>query len=80
MTYSAMQPWVMLALVMLIAGFAFKIAAVPLPSFVPPVTEWVEALSHPAIMDASKAKADLGWQPRYSGLEALRDTLTAQRP
>jgi nucleoside-diphosphate-sugar epimerase len=59
---------------------ARAVAAVPVPSFVPPVTEWVEALSHPAIMDASKAKADLGWQPRYSGLEALRDTLTAQRP
>jgi nucleoside-diphosphate-sugar epimerase len=59
---------------------ARAIAAVPVPSFVPPVTEWVEALSHPAIMDASKARAELGWQPRYSGLEALRATLNAQRP
>ena len=29
----------------------------------------------PAIMDASKAKQELGWRPRYSSLEALRDTL-----
>ena len=50
-------------------------AAVPTPSFAPPLTEWVEAASHPAIMDASKAKRELGWQPRYTSLEALRDTL-----
>ena len=46
----------------------------PLP-FVPPAAEWVEAASHPAIMDTSKAIRELGWQPRYSALEALRDTL-----
>jgi nucleoside-diphosphate-sugar epimerase len=42
-----------------------------LPTFV----EWVEAVSHPAIMDAGRAKEELGWTPRYSSLEALRDTL-----
>jgi nucleoside-diphosphate-sugar epimerase len=26
-------------------------------------------------MDTTKAKELLGWRPRYSGLEALRDTL-----
>ena len=50
-------------------------AAIPTPPFVPPAAEWLEALSHPAIMDASKAKDELGWQPRYDSLEALRDTL-----
>ena len=54
---------------------ARAIASVPLPSFVPPLTEWAEALSHPAIMDATKAKDELGWRPRYTGIEALRDTL-----
>jgi nucleoside-diphosphate-sugar epimerase len=43
--------------------------------FTPPATAWAEALSHPAIMDTSKAKWELGWSPRYTGLEALRDTL-----
>jgi nucleoside-diphosphate-sugar epimerase len=43
--------------------------------FAPPVAEWAEAASHPAIMDSSKAKRELGWDPRYTGLEALRDTL-----
>ncbi len=46
----------------------------PLP-FLPPVAEWIEAASHPAIMDTSKAKRELGWQPKYTALEALRDTL-----
>lgn len=48
------------------------IAAVP---FTPAFAGWAEAFSHPAIMDAGKAKRQLGWRPRYSSLEALRDTL-----
>jgi nucleoside-diphosphate-sugar epimerase len=54
---------------------AGAVAGLPTPSFVPPVLEWVEALSHPSIMDATKAKRELGWTPRYTGLEALRETL-----
>ena len=50
-------------------------AAVPTPPFVPPAAEWVEAISHPSIMDTTKAKRELGWQPKYDALEALRDTL-----
>ncbi len=41
----------------------------------PPVAEWIEAVSQPAIMDTTRAKEKLGWEPRYTGLEALRDTL-----
>ena len=43
--------------------------------FLPTFAEWVEAGSHPAVMDTSRAKEELGWAPRYTGLEALRDTL-----
>jgi nucleoside-diphosphate-sugar epimerase len=50
-------------------------ASIPLPSFIPPAGEWFEAASHPAIMDTTKAKRELGWLPEYTGLEALRDTL-----
>jgi nucleoside-diphosphate-sugar epimerase len=32
-------------------------------------------MSHPAIMDTSKAKDELGWTPKFTGLEALQDTL-----
>jgi len=42
--------------------------------FLPPVAEWVEAVSRPSIMDTTRAREQLGWQPRYSALEALRDT------
>jgi nucleoside-diphosphate-sugar epimerase len=48
------------------------LAALPL---LPPAVQWVEAASHPAIMDTSRARQELGWAPRYSALEALRDTL-----
>jgi nucleoside-diphosphate-sugar epimerase len=48
-------------------------AAIP---FGPPLAEWAEAASHPAIMDTSKAKRELGWSPRYSALGALRVTLS----
>jgi nucleoside-diphosphate-sugar epimerase len=50
---------------------AKAVSKLPLPSF----AQWVEAVSHPAVMDTSKAKDALGWTPRYSSLEALRDTV-----
>jgi nucleoside-diphosphate-sugar epimerase len=51
---------------------AQAIAALPL---LPPVAQWVEAASHPAIMDTTRAKKELDWAPRFTALEALRDTL-----
>jgi len=55
------------------ARFAARaVAALP---FLPPAAQWVEAASHPAIMDTTRAKRELGWGPRYTALEALRDTL-----
>lgn len=41
----------------------------------PPSVQWAEAMTHPSIMDTTRAKRELGWAPRYSSLEALRDTL-----
>ncbi|MGZ4508202.1 MAG: NAD-dependent epimerase/dehydratase family protein [Blastococcus sp.] len=43
--------------------------------FLPPAAEWVEAFSRPALMDTRKARDELGWEPEYSGLEALRATV-----
>jgi nucleoside-diphosphate-sugar epimerase len=51
---------------------AAAIAALP---FLPPVGQWVEAASRPAIMDTARAKKELGWAPRFTALEALRDTV-----
>jgi nucleoside-diphosphate-sugar epimerase len=59
----------------LVRGPARAVAALGALPFVPPATAWAEVLSHPAIMDTTKAKRELGWTPRYTGLEALRDTL-----
>jgi len=56
---------------------ARAIAALP---FLPPVTQWVEAVSHPAIMDTTRAKLKLGWVPRFTALEALQDTLRRSPP
>ncbi len=56
---------------------ARAVAALP---FLPPVAQWVEAASHPAIMDTSRAKRDLGWAPRFTAAEALQDTLRSWRP
>jgi nucleoside-diphosphate-sugar epimerase len=52
---------------------AGAVARIP---FAPPLSEWAEAASHPAIMDATKAKRELGWSPRYTSLEALREALS----
>jgi len=46
--------------------------------FLPPVVGWVEAASHPAIMDTTRAKRELGWAPRFTALEALHDTLNGR--
>lgn len=50
------------------------LAALPL---LPPRAQWVEAAEHPAIMDIDRARRELGWRPRYTAGEALRDTLNA---
>lgn len=57
----------------LVRAAARGLAAVP---FVPPFAEWAEAFSQPAIMDASKARRELGWCPRYTSIEALRATVS----
>ena len=59
----------------LLRAAARGVAGLP---FAPPFAGWAEVLSHPAIMDAGKAKQELGWRPRYSSRKALRDTLKAR--
>jgi nucleoside-diphosphate-sugar epimerase len=43
--------------------------------FLPSGAQWVEAISHPAIMDTTKAKTRLGWSPRHTAIESLRATV-----
>jgi nucleoside-diphosphate-sugar epimerase len=54
-----------------VAAAARLVARLPL---MPSSFRWLEALSHPAIMDTSRAKTELGWTPRHTALEAVRDT------
>ncbi len=55
-----------------VAAVARAITALP---FLPSGAQWAEVLSHPAIMDTTKARTDLGWTPRHSALESLRESL-----
>ncbi len=51
---------------------ARALARLPL---LPAFAEWVEVAGHPAVMDTTRARNELGWHPRFTALEALRDTL-----
>jgi nucleoside-diphosphate-sugar epimerase len=62
-----------------VGGPARALAALADLPFAPPATAWAEVLSHPPVMDTTRAKRELGWRPRYTGLEALRDTLGGAR-
>jgi nucleoside-diphosphate-sugar epimerase len=55
-----------------VAAVARAIASLP---FLPSGMQWVEAMSHPAIMDTTKARTELGWAPKHSALESLRASL-----
>ena len=55
-----------------VAAVARAISTLP---FLPSGLQWVEAMSHPAIMDTTKAKTELGWSPKHSAIESLRATL-----
>jgi nucleoside-diphosphate-sugar epimerase len=43
----------------------------------PPALEAVEAATHPVVLDASRARRELGWRPRYTSLEALRAAVSS---
>lgn len=41
--------------------------------WVPAVAEWIHVARTPVLMDTSKAKRQLQWRPRFTGLETLTD-------
>ena len=49
-------------------------AAARMPGL-PQPAQWIEALAHPAVMDTSKARTELGWEPKVSASSALLQTL-----
>lgn len=54
-------------------------AAVARLSFLPPEAAWIEAVRRPVLMDAGRARRELGWQPRCDAAETLRQTVAAWR-
>jgi len=41
--------------------------------------EWATALDTPVLMDTSKARRDLGWNPQHDAMETLRETVAGAR-
>jgi nucleoside-diphosphate-sugar epimerase len=39
--------------------------------FIPSALEWLHVARASVVMDTTKAKRDLGWQPTYSSAETL---------
>jgi nucleoside-diphosphate-sugar epimerase len=55
-----------------VAATARAVSSLP---FLPSGAQWVEAVSHPAIMGTTKAKTRLGWAPRHTAIDSLRATV-----
>jgi nucleoside-diphosphate-sugar epimerase len=55
-----------------VAAVARLVAKLP---YLPSGAQWVEALSHPAVMDTTKARSQLGWRPQHTAIESLRSTI-----
>jgi nucleoside-diphosphate-sugar epimerase len=53
---------------------ARALSALPVPAALPPVASWAESLSHPSIIDCTKAKRELGWRPQHRAIDAIRAT------
>jgi UDP-glucose 4-epimerase len=47
--------------------------------YLPPSATWVNALKVPVLMDCSKAKEQLEWEPHYDALETLAETIHSAR-
>jgi UDP-glucose 4-epimerase len=47
--------------------------------FLPAQAQWISAFREPMLMDASKARRELGWRPKHDALHTLRETITATR-
>ncbi len=47
--------------------------------FLPDTASWVEALRRPVLMDTSRARSDLQWEPAHDAADTLRATVAAHR-
>ena len=47
--------------------------------FVPGEAQWIESVRRPVIMDTTRARTMLGWQPRHDARETLEEMVRAAR-
>jgi UDP-glucose 4-epimerase len=47
--------------------------------FTPAGMEWIQALRVPVVMDTTRARRELNWQPSYDAMETLRQTVAGAR-
>jgi nucleoside-diphosphate-sugar epimerase len=47
--------------------------------FMPDEAQWIESMRRPVIMDTTRARTLLGWQPRHDARETLREMVAAAR-
>lgn len=57
-------------------SLAEVVARVPL---VPAQAQWIESIRQPVLMDTSKARRELGWEPQHDALQTLREMVNAAR-
>jgi nucleoside-diphosphate-sugar epimerase len=46
---------------------------------VPAQAQWIESIRQPMLMDTSKARRELGWEPRYDATQTLEAMVDAAR-
>jgi UDP-glucose 4-epimerase len=47
--------------------------------FLPAQAQWIAAFREPVLMNASKARRELGWRPKHDAMQTLRETISAIR-
>ena len=58
-----------------VAAAARAVAKAP---YLPSLAQWVEVLAHPAVMDTTRARTELGWTPRHTAIGSLRAMLRGE--
>ena len=61
---------------LLVEGAAKIVTRLP---YLPPAARWVDAIRVPTLVDTSKARAALGWEPRYDAHQTLAATVHGAR-
>lgn len=47
--------------------------------FLPAQVSWINALRRPVLMDCTRARRELGWEPRHDTISTLRETVSGAR-